>query len=125
MTEEKRIIQIPATFTSMSNTKDGGKRLGFMTQELSVDEKMVLEEFYGEFGFLLFKSNEFADMDIPKEDAPEEGKTQSQRLRGVIWRRAEKKLGREPTNAEFNKAYYQRMEQLIEKEKEFLEGVDK
>ena len=52
------MVQVPATFTSLSNTKDGGKRIGFMTQELSIDDKLILEQFYGGFGWVLFSENE-------------------------------------------------------------------
>ena len=87
-------LQVPAILTSISNTKDGGKRLGFRTNELSVEEKVLLEEYFQSFGFLLFKSNEFKEEEVPTQDADDERKSPSQRLRArmfVYWK--EKKKG--------------------------------
>ncbi len=109
MTKELK-FQAPAILNSISYTKDGGVRLGILTNELSTEDKMVLAEFYGKFGFVLFKSNEFSTEDIPTEEAEDASKTPSKRLRAVLfvlW----KQLGQK---GDFEQYYRTQIEKIID-----------
>lgn len=47
--------QVKAINSSISLTKDGGVRVGFVTQELNEDEKMVILKAFQSFGNLTFE----------------------------------------------------------------------
>lgn len=79
------MIEIPAILSSISFTKDKGLRIGFISQELSKDEKMIVQDYFQMFGYLLFKENEFQEKDVPKKQAIRKGKSKSQILRNKIW----------------------------------------
>lgn len=103
-------FQAPAILTSVALSKDGGVRLGFTTNELTDEEKLIVSKFHNKFGFVLFKSNEFSLDDIPKEDAEDKSKTPSKRLRAtlfVLW----KQLGE---NGDFETYYRTQVEKIIE-----------
>ena len=80
------MIEIPAILSSISFTKDKGLRIGFISQELTKDEKMIVQDYFQKFGYLLFKENEFQTKDIPKQQAIRKGKSKSVILRHHIWR---------------------------------------
>ena len=82
--DEARKFQAPAILTSVSYAKDGGVRLGFVTNELTDEDKLILAKFHQKFGFVLFKSNEFSLSDIPTEDAEDKSKTPSRRLKATL-----------------------------------------
>lgn len=84
-----KIFSAPAILTRVAYLKDHGVSLGFSTQELSIQDKVIVSEFYQSSGYLLFKENEIKHEDIPQGDAPDETKSPSQRLRGalfVLWK---------------------------------------
>ena len=110
-------FQVPATMEGCSPLKDGGMSLRFHTQEMTAQEKLQLLNFYQSFGYILFKENTFTDAEIPKEDASDETKKPSQRLRAVIfimW----KQKGMEGS---FDQFYNKKMEYIIGQFKEKLE----
>ena len=114
---KQNAFQTPAILEGCSPLKDGGMSLRFHTQEITAQEKLKLLNFYQSFGYLLFKENSFIDADIPKEDASDETKKPSQRLRAVIyifW----KQHGME---GEFDQFYNKKMEYIISQFKERLE----
>lgn len=112
-----KIFQAPSYVDGVSPLKDGGLSVRFHTQELTNEEKLTILNFYQSFGYLLFKENQFSEEEIPKEDAPEEGKSQSQRLRGVIYL-VWKQQNKEP---DFEKFYRRQTEGLIQQYKERLD----
>ena len=117
MNEDKKIIQVPAILTSVRTLKDGGLSLGFQTNELSHEEKVVVMEMMQSFGFVLFAANEFAPEEIPKENADLSGKTQSTRIRSVLF-----VLWKERGSAEqFEDFYRKQTEKFIEYVKSNLE----
>ena len=75
----------PAIITIGSPTKDGGMRIRLETQELSNEQKVSLLEYNNTFGHFLFQPNPIQERDVPKEAAKREGKTPSERLRGVLY----------------------------------------
>lgn len=67
---ESKVFQSPATLDGIMPRKDGTMSLRFVTQELSADEKaMLMDKFFNQFGYVLFKENAFKDEEIPQEDA--------------------------------------------------------
>lgn len=105
-----KTFQAPAILSSISYTKDGGVRLGFVTNELPSSEKLIIAEFFQKFGFLLFKSNEFNISDVPTEEAEDTTKTPSKRLRAVLfllWKQTGEK-------GDFESYYRTQIEKVIE-----------
>lgn len=103
------IIQLAGIITSMSYSKDGGMRIGFHTNELSIEEKSEIQKYFQQFGYILFKPNEFQESEIPKGNAESKDKTPSKRLRDVIfvWY---KQLN---SNLDFETFYKQKIEDMI------------
>ena len=112
-----KTFQSPAILEGVNPLKDGGMSLRFHTQEMTAQEKLQLLNFYQSFGYILFKENSFTDSDIPKEDASDETKKPSQRLRAVIfimWKQQGMK-------GEFDQFYNKKMEYIISEFKKRLE----
>jgi hypothetical protein len=103
-------FQVPAILTRVSFLKDGGVSLGFSTNEMTAEEKVVISKFYQKFGHLLFKENEFVPEDIPTEDADFEGKTPSKRMRSVLFVYWKQKQSKE----DFEDFYRAKMNDLVE-----------
>lgn len=113
----KNIFQAPAILTRIAYMKDGGLSLGFATNELSDEDKIVASKFHQRFGYVLFKENEFTDGDIPDADASDESKSPSQRLRAVLfiyWK--QKSAG-----GDFDSFYRKEMEKFINHVKEAID----
>ena len=49
MADVAKKFQAPAILTSISYAKDGGVRLGFVTNELTPEDKLVLSMFHQKF----------------------------------------------------------------------------
>ena len=114
---KSKTFQVPGSLVRANPMKDGGMSLGFYTQDLSSKEKVQLMDFLHSFGWLLFKENEFSDSDIPKDDASDDTKKPSQRLRSVIfiyWKQ-------QGSKGDFDQFYNQKMEFIISQFKERLE----
>lgn len=112
---------LPAQLTNISSKADRTWKLQFATRELSGSEAAHLTEMILNEGWLLFTPNEtdIAETDVPKEqaDSMTDGKTPSQRLRGVIyvyWEQKGKK-------GSFENFYRSVLEQIITQYKEKLE----
>lgn len=114
---DELIFQAPAILTSISYTKDNGVRLGFTTNELSDEEKVVVAKFFQKFGWVMFKSNEFSSSDLPLEQAEDKTKTPSKRLRAtlfLLWKQTGEK-------GDFETYYRSQVEAMIEKIKNQLD----
>lgn len=114
---ERELIQVPAQVMGMNPRADRSWKLQFETRELSGEEvKLLADNFQGE-GWLMFKPNgDVALEDIPKERADSGVKSQSQRLREVIyilWKQKGEK-------GDFETYYRVSLERLIEYIKEQL-----
>jgi hypothetical protein len=108
----------PAILTRIAYLKDGGLSLGFATNELSDEEKVIASRFHQKFGFVLFKENQFKEEEVPDADASDESKSPSQRLRAtlfVLWKQKSK------PKPEFEVFYRQQMEKAIERVKQLLD----
>jgi len=113
----KRTFETPAILDGLSPLKDGSMSVRFHTQELTDAEKLTLLNFHQKFGYLLFAENQFDDKDIPKEDASDDTKKPSQRLRSVIfvfWKQ-------QGSIGDFDQFYNKKMEFIISEYKKRLE----
>jgi len=80
-----RKFQAPAILNSVSYTKDGGLRLGFVTNELDDESKILASSYYQNFGYVLFKENAFTEEDVPKENAEGKYKSKGAHYRAVLY----------------------------------------
>jgi hypothetical protein len=112
-----KTFQAPAILTRIAYLKDGGVSLGFATNELTDEEKVIASRYYQKFGFLLFKENQFKQEEIPDGDASDESKSPSQRLRAtlfILWKQKGSK-------GDFEIFYRAQMENAINRVKKLLD----
>lgn len=106
----KQLITVPAQVTGMNPRQDRSWTLKFETRELTGDEvSMLADNFQGE-GWLVFKPNQINATEIPDTDADSGQKSQSARLRDVIFILWKQKGGR----GDFESYYRTYLEKLIE-----------
>ena len=113
------MISIPVTFDTATRRKDRSVRLAFTTTfEVTNQDFAEMDKLVQSAGWIGFKQNEALEViDLPKEDAPDNGKKPSQRLRAVLFRVWEQQTDQK----EDFEAYYRRiMEELINKYKDLL-----
>lgn len=86
MAGQPALVQVPAIVINMNPRADRSWRLQFETRELKGEEvKILADNFQGE-GWLVFKPNsDVVQAEIPSGDADSGTKSQSQRLRDVIF----------------------------------------
>lgn len=78
------IITVPATFDAANRKKDKSVSLRFTSNlEVSNADFATMDLYAGREGWLAFKDNEISEIDIPKENAPSEGKKPTARLRAI------------------------------------------
>ena len=108
------MILLPATLDGYSPRKDGSFTLRFITQEQTPNGVASIASYYSKYGYLMFKEqvtqedNKLMD-ELDTEIS--EGKTPSQRLRGVLY------VSWQQNNQGYNdfKDYYRtRMERIID-----------
>lgn len=105
------LVMVPAQVMGMNPRLDRSWKLVFETRELTGDEvKVLADNFQGE-GYLLFKPNKgIVDEEIPEGQAESGVKSQSRRLRDVIfidWKQHGEK-------SDFESYYRTYLEKLIE-----------
>lgn len=112
------LVQVPASVVNMNPKADRSWKLVFETRELRGEEvKILADNFQGE-GWLVFKPNEEPlPEDIPDGSADSGTKSQSQRLRDVIFVLWKQKGGK----GDFETYYRVYLEKLIEYTKSKLE----
>ena len=109
------MILIAAQLESFRSLKDRTLKLSFITNEPTPEDLQEIAKCSGQFGFLAFKDEAFNNEEIEivetlKADFEETGKTESQRLRGVLYRLWEQKPEGYKIFADFYRA---KMETLI------------
>ncbi|MEK6885165.1 MAG: hypothetical protein AABY22_36375 [Nanoarchaeota archaeon] len=114
-----KIITIPAILSRISYTKDGGLSIGFSTQEMSPEDKLIVTELYQTFGWLAFKENSIDVFDMPKEDAEDKNKTPSKRLRSVLYVLSQQQG---VPKEKFELFYREKMEKIIDWAKSKLDS---
>ena len=118
---DKRLLVLPVTLDGYNSKADGSTGVKFTTSiETDGDCIKDIHSFKKKIGWLLFSENEIQDKDIPKENAPSEGKSQSKRLHDVlyVYWHALKEKG--DTQDDFNTFYNRKTEKIIEHFKEKL-----
>jgi hypothetical protein len=86
MSRRPAAIQISVTLDSANRRKDRSVSIRFSsTLELGTADFAELDRLTPSTGWLLFSQNEFDEGDIPADDAPDDGKRPSQRLRAVLF----------------------------------------
>lgn len=109
------MITLPAVLESLRSLKDKTYKLTFETGELTPEQLTGIGQNLQQFGWLAFKQAGFGErdkvlLDSLKVDYDDNGKTKSQRLRGVLYRNWE----HEPQGYEvFDDYYNHHMEKLI------------
>lgn len=77
-------LVLPAIINPPRIRKDGSASISFDTRELTAEEVMVILGHRGTEGWLCYAANE-GEIEIPEKSAEVEGKTTSERLRGVLY----------------------------------------
>jgi hypothetical protein len=107
---------MPAILDGYQRRKDRTVSLRFLTQEKTSSEVMQIDETLQQFGILYFRgeelmnSDEIEELDKIELDIYDEPKTQSQRMRNVLfilWKQ-------EGEKGEFKKFYKQKTEEIIQ-----------
>ncbi len=117
-----KIIAFPAILNRVASRADRSWSLTFVTRELSGEDSSALMDQLMSEGHVLYSPNsDFKEADVPNEKANSGlgTKTQSQRLRGVIFRIWDMK-GR---TGDFEDYYRKVMESVIDQFKQELEDV--
>ena len=119
-------VVFSAYLDGMSRRKDRSVSLRFITQEKTSLEVMKIDEMLQQFGILYFRGEEKMNPDEIEEldnidlDLYDEPKSQSQRLRSVLfvlWKQ-------EGEEGDFKKFYKQKTEEIIQHFKNKLEDND-
>ena len=109
-TTDDRTILLEAFLDGVNPLKDGSMSLRFHTQQLGVEDKVIIMEFLTAQGWLAFKENVIQADELPQYDAEfDEFKTPSQRFRATLYRLWEA-TGQDE---EFNDFYKKLLEKLI------------
>ena len=58
---KSNIFTAPAILTRIAFLKDGGVSLGFSTNELSDEDKVIASKFFQKFGYVCFAENQFKE----------------------------------------------------------------
>lgn len=109
------MILIPAILDRYSSLKDKTLSLVFHTNEPTPEQLYSIAKNSQKYGFLAFKDDELRNDEVKlieslKSDEMEQGKTHSQRLRGVLYRNWEQEsLGYKT----FTDYYNRKMEEII------------
>lgn len=109
-------VQFPAQLTKMETRADGSIKVIIETQELSGDKAAMLFNYRNALGYVTFTPNAIDEVEVPKEKVAHEGKSPSERMRGVLWHlwdNGDKSLT-------FDQYYRNQMERIIETLKDKL-----
>jgi len=112
-------LLLPATINPPRIRKDGSCSISFDTRELTAEEILIILSHRNTEGWVCWAPNE-NEIAVPEEDAQVEGKTHSERLRGVlfVWWKQETEAKRFVGPFETFKA--ERMERIIQSIKDKL-----
>lgn len=111
----------------VTRRKDKSLKISFITSlEQSSTELMEVDKLLDSNGILYFKDSEGLSTDEINQidkvvlDKPN-GKTQSERLRNVLYLYCKQKIGKEPTKEQFAEFYQNKMERVIQMIKDKLD----
>lgn len=115
------IIQLPAIINAPRFRKDKSISISFDSRELTPAEQVAILSLQGTEGYLLFKENAIQEEEIPQGDAELETKTQSQRMKSVLYKLYLQDTGKQKFVGSFESYYKQKTELVIEKYKSLIE----
>lgn len=119
MADQKHVMQMSVTLDGATRKADRSVTMRFTsTMEMSNLDFAMLDRLHQSSGWLLFRPNEFDPAEVPTEDAPDDGKRPSQRLRAVLyiyWR------DHTDQSEPFQQYYVRWMERKINEVKDHLE----
>lgn len=119
------IIKLPVQLNPISRRKDRSVKLSFETRELQPSEIIMLMSMEQEEGWLLFSSNDdIKDSEIPEVNAELETKTQSQRMKAVLYKLYLQDTKNQKYVGTFENYYKIKTEMVIEKYKSLIEEND-
>lgn len=80
------MIQVPVTWDRANRRKDRSVSMAFTTNlEISNNDFAEMDKLVGQEGWCLFSPNELEPMNVPKENAPSEGKSQATLTRNTLY----------------------------------------
>ena len=112
-------LQLKAQMQPATRRADGSVTLKLVTaEEIGTDSFAAIDAYRQQFGWFLFRPNQWAEGEMPKQDADLEGKTPSQRLRAVLFVLHQQRGGQ---SQDFPAFYANSMTSIIETIKAKLE----
>lgn len=117
---EKQILKVPAEISRVQTMSDGGLRLFVDTQEVGPEDKGLIMGLHKKLGWFLFAETQIAEeetLNLPEIKLEQGQKTESQRMRAVLFLVWQKK-GKQGMFDDFYKKW---MNGSIEKLKELLD----
>lgn len=114
-------ISLDAIITSIRSKVDKSIAFSVSTPELTQDEVAQFFQIQGMNVNLLITPTDTETKDIHEVKSELQSKTQSQRLRGVLYVLLEQTLGRKPEHEEWETYYRQQTDKIIEYLKNKLE----
>lgn len=114
----ENLLKVPSTITKVTTMSDNGLRIQVDTMEIQPQEAGMVMMLKNKTGYFLFSEQapKIEDIDLPEIKTDKGQKTESQRLRAVLYRVWEKK-GKQGNSDQFYKNY---MDRVINKLKEEL-----
>lgn len=118
MREGKIKITLPVTIEQIATRVDNTIKIVIATQDLPPEDAVILFQLKGSLGYMMFSKEFETEMpdNLPKPQAME-GKTPSQRLRGVIFKVWETQTDK---SKQFDNFYNEQVEKIIDRYKEKL-----
>ena len=120
------MLLVPAILDTFASLKDKTIKLTFYCNELTPQQLMKVAENAQQFGFLAFKNEKFKTNELDSIDKLDteyqsKGKSNSQRLRSVLYLTYEQKNNRFKDGMNFNEFYDFEMNKIIEHYKNKLD----
>ena len=115
-------VLLPVQLNPISRRKDRSVKLSYETRELSPQEIMTLMSMENEEGWLLFSTNrdEVQEDDIPEEDAELNQKSQSERIKSVLYILYNQDVQNQKYVGTFQNYYREKTEKYLEHLKSFI-----
>jgi len=116
-------ILLPVQLNPISRRKDKSVKLSYETRELTADETFMLMSMEGEEGWVLFSTNrdEVTEEGIPQENAELNQKSQSQRIKSVLYILYTQDTKKGKFVGTFESYYKEKTEKYIEHLKTFID----
>jgi hypothetical protein len=108
-------FSLPVTVDNVNMLKDRSVTCKVSTtQEISDQEFNLIHRAFQKEGWFLFSENRIDEADIPKDDAPSDLKTPSERLRAALYVLYRQETKGQDAPETFDEFYKRRMNKLID-----------